>query len=159
MFTLMSSGSFTSRLLRMYLFPSAAGVLFKLKSLRRFFFRLVSQTDIRYTSSLCSGRAGRIVAGMRLPPVNNLYTLLKDRQTPFVLIFYNVSPTNFVPAPPLGILSFPQTSENTAGLKKAGFPGSFVLLLRPDNYIGYLSERFDEAELRAYCKKIFNEAK
>jgi hypothetical protein len=71
-FTGVTSRGTIARLLRLEVVPLLFPLVFKFASMRRFFFRTVSQTAINYRgSALSEGRAGAIRGGDRLPWVRN----------------------------------------------------------------------------------------
>jgi 2-polyprenyl-6-methoxyphenol hydroxylase-like FAD-dependent oxidoreductase len=67
-FTGVTSGSAMARLVRLRLVPLFLPLLFRLRPVRRFMFRTVSQTAVNYRgSSLSEGRTGTVRGGDRLP--------------------------------------------------------------------------------------------
>jgi 2-polyprenyl-6-methoxyphenol hydroxylase-like FAD-dependent oxidoreductase len=71
-FTGVTSRGTMARLLRLDIAPLVFPLIFKSASMRRFFFRAVSQTGVNYRgSALSEGRAGAIHGGDRLPWVRN----------------------------------------------------------------------------------------
>ena len=71
-FTGVTSPGTIARLLRLDIVPLIFPLMFKFASIRRFFFRTVSQTAVNYRGSILSeGRAGAIHGGDRLPWIPN----------------------------------------------------------------------------------------
>jgi hypothetical protein len=67
-FTVVTSRGPIARFVRMRVVPRVVPILFRMRALRRFMFRTVSQTTISYRDSrLSAGTAGRVRGGDRLP--------------------------------------------------------------------------------------------
>ena len=166
MFGLMSQNKTIDVLLRMYLVPFVLPTLMKIKSFRRIFFLLVSQTEINYEdSSLAKGRSGKIKAGMRFPylklSVNNQiisgFHLIRDNATlPFLMLCYNVNQQQVPAYDFIKNIIIERNDFNDKALIKANFPSSFYCLLRPDNYIGYIDTSFNAEEFNNYIYSFMN---
>ena len=165
MFSLMSQNKTTDVLLRMYLVPSIMPVLMKVKSFRRKFFLLVSQTEINYnSSSLSKGEAGKLKAGMRFPYIklslNNeiisgFQFIRSNAFKPFLLLYYGIEVYN-LQNKLYTSAQIERNSFNDDALHNAAFSASFICLLRPDNYIGYIAETFNQTELDQYLHSILD---
>lgn len=166
MFSIMSQNTKLDVLLRMYIMPALAPALMKFKSLRKEFFLMVSQTEINYVqSSLAKGKAGKIKAGIRFPyfqlsihnDIISVFHLIRSNATqPFLLMHYNIE-TNILSNKDLYTsVQIEKNSFNDDAFHKAGFPASFVCLLRPDNYIGYIAEAFSSTEFNQYLHSFLN---
>lgn len=165
LFTIMSKNNMINILLRMYIMPAVMPALLKIKKFRRMFFLLVSQTKINYVhSSLSQGRAGKIKAGMRFPylklsivnEIISVYTFIKNNMSsPFLLLCYNIQ-TESIAQDYIKTVSIEKNNYNDAALQKAGFPSSFICMLRPDNYIGYISASLNMNELNKYLHSFMN---
>ncbi len=166
MFSIMSQNTKMDVLLRMYILPALAPALMKIKSIRKKFFLLASQTEINYThSSLAKGVSGKIKAGMRFPyiklSINNeiisAFHLIRNNTTaPFLLLYYNVDARQFPADHIYKTAEVEKNNFNDEAFRKAGFSSSFVCLLRPDNYIGYLAETFSLTEFDQYLHSFLN---
>lgn len=163
MFNIMAQNKKLNVFLRMYVLPAVVPSLMKLSVIRNTFFRLISQTEISYeASSLSHGKAYHIKAGMRFPYVQltidgasnvSVFHLIRQQTAqPFLLICYAVAEV-LQPTEWYNVLSIEQNEVNDAALHKAGFSSSFVCLLRPDGYIGYISEEPAVTPIQAYCDK------
>lgn len=162
MFNMMSKDSALSKLLRLYIFPFILPVLMKLRRVRRKFFLTVSQTEISYSSSVSLGKARKIKAGMRLPYLilsidneqQSVYRWLSVKnEAPFLVLFYNLSEENLDANKGLSPVTIESNAFNQNVLTKAGFPSSFILLLRPDNYIGYIAEQYEKEKFNNYLNQ------
>jgi hypothetical protein len=137
------------------------------RSIRRLLFGEVSQTKISYhKSSLSQGKAGRIQAGNRFPYFNivhqgntvSVFHLIRQYQVkPFLIILYNLPATEFtgLSEEMFSSLSFEVNSANSATLKQTGFPSSFIVILRPDTYIAYISTWVDLNEIKGFMKAAY----
>jgi len=166
MFAFMSQNDTINFLMRMYLVPSVLPALMRIKSFRRMFFLLTSQTEINYEeSSLSKGESKKIKAGMRFPYLKLLlndqivsaFHLIRANSTsPFLMLYYNVNQQ------PLSAYNFikniiiERNNFNDEALNNAGFSSSFYCLLRPDNYIGYIDSTFDVEEFNNYIYSFMN---
>ena len=166
MFSIMSQNKKIDVLLRMYIMPAIAPALMKIKSIRKKFFLLASQTEINYAhSSLAKGKGGKIKAGMRFPyltlSINNeiisVFHFIRSNATqPFLLMHYNIETGNSSNNGFYTSVQIERNSFNDDAFHKAGFSSSFVCLLRPDNYIGYIAETFDSTEFNQYLHSFLN---
>ncbi len=164
LFTIMAENNPVTILMRMYIMPAILPAFMKLKIFRRSFFLLVSQTKISYTKSFLSkGRAGKIKGGMRFPYIKisagneivSMYHFIrKEASLPFLLFSYNIPVNGFDAFNCIKNVAIESNKYNDVSFQKAGFPASFVCLLRPDNYIGYLSSSFNSDELNEYLKRF-----
>ncbi len=166
MFTSMSKNSKLNIFLRMYLIPNVLPSLMKVQALRKEFFKMISQTEINYVhKSSSKGQAGKIKAGMRFPYLKlsidnkevSVFHLIRDKANkPFLLFCYNVDASTFQQNNLLNIIQIEKNNFNDEALNKAGFSNSFVCILRPDNYIGYISETFKQTEISQYLYSFIN---
>ncbi len=167
LFSMFTNKSLLLRIFRMYIVPFVVPGIMKNKRVRRAFFRFISQTAIAYSnSSLSKGKAGAICAGMRLPYVKlaagrewiSLYQIVKQHAAkPMLLLHYNVPEPLPLHSSVLSVAALEKNHLNDIILKKAGFTTSFVLLLRPDLYIGFISGYYNVKELKEYLDIWYNE--
>jgi 2-polyprenyl-6-methoxyphenol hydroxylase-like FAD-dependent oxidoreductase len=152
MFAIMTGSNRISAFVKMHIIPRLLPLLNKRKKLRPTWFGEVSQTRISYArSSLSSGAAGRIKAGQRLPwfsveqngaPVS-IYALIREGSTaPFVVLLYNIPDTEWLKLNKrlFTVVLLEVSPVNEKALKEVGLPSTFVAVIRPDMYIGYLGE-------------------
>ena len=147
MFQLAAGDEWWIALLRTNVLPSAANYLVSLESVRNFIFPLISQTGINYRHSSLSRHAGdedfKVKAGDRMPYIvldgSSVYDRLREPKF-HVLAFSNeqgesgAANTEFEQY--ADFHHFPLTRE----VKELfGTDQSFVVLLRPDNYIGFIA--------------------
>jgi 2-polyprenyl-6-methoxyphenol hydroxylase-like FAD-dependent oxidoreductase len=168
MFSFMSTNTPFYNFIRLRLVPLLVSTLTSSRAVKRALFRNVSQINISYkTSSLAKGKAGQISAGQRLPyfcltqqgvPVS-IYKLVNFHPaTPFTVLLYNIPGDHFTGLHKdfFRIVSLEVNTSNTTVLRKKDLPQSFVMVVRPDNYIAYISEEADVSGLlnfmtAAYC--------
>lgn len=163
MFGMMAKDDWIDSVLRLYIFPNILPGIMRMQWIRRKAFEAVSQTLIEYHhSSLSAGKGGSIKAGGRLPYLRlfmkgketSLYVWLREMANrPLSLLLYRISLNEAVNSELIQSLSIEVNDANDKAITKAGFSSSFVLLLRPDNYIGYVSEKYDVNELKNYLEQ------
>ncbi|MGF7231694.1 FAD-dependent monooxygenase [Arachidicoccus sp.] len=161
LFSLMSQDQWFNALMRQYIAPTVAPVLLRIKALRRRFFLLASQVEINYLdSSLAKGKCGKLKAGMRFPYFNllvagksiSVFHLIRDNSLlPLLLFYFNISRPNFN-HPSILEVEIEHNNFNEQVLRKVGFTSCFVCLIRPDNYIAYLSESFNDGDFQQFIK-------
>lgn len=168
LFSIMASDNFWRSIFRLYFVPFFIPLITKSKAVRKQLFLIVSQIKINYkSSSLSKGKAGKIKAGLRLPyfmvTKNNelisIYQLVKENNTnQFTVLLYNVSSDNFVHLDTalFNIVSIEVNNTNSKAVKEAGFSESFVVVVRPDNYIGYISSVAKVKELTYFMKEAYS---
>ena len=148
-----------ARLVRTRVVPSLAPLLFRLAAVRRFFFRTVSQTAIRYRqSSLSAGRAGAVHGGDRLPWFEMVQG--PDNFAPLASLKWQVHVYG-EPRPGvaeacgnlgLALHRFPwQRAMAQAGLMRGA-----LYLIRPDGYVALADARREPDSLRRYFEERRN---
>lgn len=143
---------------RTKIFPYIANFALHFDAVKRFIFPLVSQTGINYRKSSLSHERGffKVKAGDRLPyfTVENASIYEKLTAPKFhLLTFYDGENK----APAIGEDDFLDSFEiplypNIAEL--FGASKTFSVLLRPDNYVGLITEDLSGEDARAYLQKI-----
>lgn len=137
-FTGVTSRGTIARLLRLQLVPLVFPFLFRFASMRRAFFRTLSQTAINYRASVLSeGRVGAICGGDRLPWVRNGTDA--DNFAPLTSMDWQVHVYGDAAAElralcegrnlPLHIFAW------CPEMKRAGLQRDSVYLVRPDGYV------------------------
>ena len=154
--------------MRLCLMPFIIPFISKSKFLQKQLFLAVSQIRIHYAaSSLSKGKAGKIKAGKRLPyffvtqqgTVISIYDLLRQTITaPFTILSYNMPANDFASLDTncFNVLPIEANANNTATLKQIGFPTFFVLVVRPDNYIAYISTTANTEALHSFMKEAYS---
>jgi 2-polyprenyl-6-methoxyphenol hydroxylase-like FAD-dependent oxidoreductase len=167
MFQLAAGPDWLLSFVRTNVFPSVAGFLFRLDSVKNFVFPLVSQIGINYRRGSLSRHAGdagfKVKAGDRLPYLlldgESVYDRL--RQPKFHLLLFDDArdardaadalrpATEGTRAALLDLHSFPLAPQVAEAF---GTDRPFAVLLRPDNYVGFISESISKDELDGYLR-------
>ena len=145
---------------RTHIFPYVAGAAFNFDPVKKFVFPRISQISINYRHSSLSDTQGNfsVKAGDRMPYFTVEGTSVYDRlrEPKFhLLIFFDGSGN---------LPDFPETefSELTDFDRLPLYPHiakifgtneSFTVLLRPDNYIGFISAEISDEILKRYLSK------
>jgi hypothetical protein len=152
-FTVVTSSTWTSRRLRLDVFPRLLPLLFETRAMRRFMFRTVSQASVNYRGSpLSAGRAGAVHGGDRLP-----WVALEE------------SVDNFAPLTSLGwqvhVYGRPQPTIESlcrerglplhvfpwrSCMPASGLARDAVYVVRPDGYVGFAAENGHTEAAGAY---------
>ena len=150
--------------LRKNVFPYVANFALRFDSVRHVVFPLVSQIGINYEKSSLSVTRGRfdVKAGDRMPwfeiEGRSVYESLREPVF-HVLIFSDDS----VEIPPLpdrlgkdwhDRIDFNYFELNDDVRDRFGTGEPFFVILRPDNYIGMISDEFDPHAVEAYLQKF-----
>jgi 2-polyprenyl-6-methoxyphenol hydroxylase-like FAD-dependent oxidoreductase len=149
---------------RMYIFPYIAQFLFSLDPVKKYVFPRISQIKINYEDDSLSRQTGRfkVKAGDRMPWFTiDGRSIYDDLRAPiFHLVIFHDGAAEIPPLPDdlmaewQGQIDshfyslFPHVSE-TFGTDK-----SFFMILRPDNYIGMLSDDFSPERVREYLTLV-----
>jgi 2-polyprenyl-6-methoxyphenol hydroxylase-like FAD-dependent oxidoreductase len=149
---------------RLHLFPYAARFLSRLKAVRQFVFSRIAQIRINYRRmSLSHGSDDFAVkAGERMPwfEVDGASIYDRLREPKFHLVVLYDGKTEI---PPLagdlmqewdGLIDSTVISLYPNIAEIFGTTTSFYLILRPDNYIGLISEDFSPEEVRKYLNLV-----
>ena len=149
---------------RLYIFPYIAQFLFSLDSVKRFVFPRISQIGINYEDDSLSRGDGAfaVKAGDRMPwfEVEGASIYDRLREPRFHLISFFDGKTEIAPLPDdlkqeweadldsTDISLYPHIAEIF------GTAESFYVVLRPDNYIGFISDDHSPDALREYLSLI-----
>ncbi len=138
----------TARLVRTRVFPMVISVLFRLRAVRKFLFRTVSQIGVNYHGSpLSEGTAGAVQGGDRLPWVPT--GPAADNFAPLASIGWQVhvyGPARDGVADACSWLGLPvHAFAWTAATERAGFKSGSLLLIRPDGYVALADAEGDPA--------------
>ncbi|MBA3600682.1 MAG: FAD-dependent monooxygenase [Acidobacteria bacterium] len=149
---------------RTHIFPYIAGAAFSIDAVKKFAFPRVSQIGINYRHGSLSETDGNfsVKAGDRMP-----YFTIEDasiydrlREPKFHLLVYSdgaIGLQNFaaeLKSQYADMLDFSVTPLYPNISEIFGAKTSFVLLLRPDNYIGLISSEVSVEKLKEYLEKI-----
>jgi len=147
---------------RIHILPYIANFALNIDAVKRFIFPLVSQIGINYRhSSLSAGDGFNVRAGDRMPYFTidgeSIYDRLHDPKF-HLLVFSDGSDkltadqmaidNSTVDVFPL----YPSIAE-TFGANR-----TFSILLRPDNYIGYIGAGVDQGAINDYLSRMFEKA-
>ena len=138
-------------LLRVHVAPRIISAAFRVRAMRRFLFRTISQTAISYRGSeLSEGRAGRVHGGDRLPWVQSS----PDNFTPLESLDWQVqvhgtaspavSKTCEARGVPLHVFPWRPSAA------RAGLMRDAIYLVRPDGHVALAHPAQDEATLERY---------
>ncbi|HEY6327567.1 MAG TPA: FAD-dependent monooxygenase [Candidatus Cybelea sp.] len=153
-FTAMVAPGMRGRLTRSVLAPLLLAAGTRLASVRRLFFRVVSQTQIRYPdSSLSDGKAGGVRGGDRLPWVASLDNFAPLRSLDWqVHVYGDVGPQIAAAADRSGIPLHAFAWD--AGARGAGLARNAAYLVRPDGYVALALRGDDGARFQSYVSRI-----
>ncbi|MCW3120336.1 MAG: hypothetical protein JWM28_4418 [Chitinophagaceae bacterium] len=166
-FSAMSTEGFWYAVFRMYFIPLFVPFITSFKFVRKQVFLLLSQIGVNYKkSSLAKGKAGNVKAGMRLPYFQvaqnktsiSVYQLLKEHGAEtFAVLTYQVENEQFntMPKTVFKVIPVEVNNENDKAFKEAELPPSFVIVVRPDNYISYISATADLRELNDFMRSAY----
>lgn len=158
-FNLVASPDAVTSFLRMYVFPYVAGVAFKLDAVKKFVFPRIAQIAVNYRASGLSAQNGsfKVNAGDRMPFFEtegaSVYEKLKEPKFHLLTFFDGENKAaEFAANDYMDYSEFP-LYPNVAEI--FGAAKTFSVLLRPDNYIGLLTEDLSGEDLRAYLSKNY----
>ena len=150
--------------LRMHVFPYVAGAAFSLDAVKKFVFPRISQIAINYRHSSLSADDGNfsVKAGDRMPYFSvdgaSVYDRLREPKFHLLTFFDGQSePQNLQTelsnyADFIEFLTLP-LYPNIAEI--FGAAATFNVLLRPDNYLGFISEDVSSKSLKKYLIENF----
>jgi 2-polyprenyl-6-methoxyphenol hydroxylase-like FAD-dependent oxidoreductase len=164
MFQLAAGPEWFLSFLRTNVFPAVAGYLFTFDSVKKFVFPLVSQIGINYRHGSLSRHDGeddfKVKAGDRMPYFlidgESVYDRLREPK--FHLLVFNdgQGPAH---TPEVGdatlyadLVDFQAVPLVPEVAEAFGADGPFAVLLRPDNYVGYISAGPSPGGLNTYLK-------
>lgn len=143
---------------RTKIFPHIAGFALSFDTVKKFIFPLVSQIGINYRKSSLSAAGGffKVKGGDRLPFFTvegaSIYERLKAPQFHLLTFFDGANrPADFAADDLIDrheLPLYPQIAEIFGATR------TFSVLLRPDNYIGLITEDLSGEDLRAYLSRF-----
>ena len=150
-FTLATAESRTAAFVRLRVVPIILPVLFRLRAVRNFMFRAVSQLVIDYRGSAISrGSAGRVHGGDRLPWAKSLHRDNFDTLTApqWQLHVYGTASGRLTAWCASRVVLHAFEWEHAHAL--AGFAKDAIYLIRPDGYIGLAAKEQDPVHIERY---------
>ncbi len=148
--------------LRMHVFPYVAGAAFSLDAVKKFVFPRVSQIGINYRHSSLSASDGNftVKAGDRMPYFEtegaSIYEKLKEPKFHLLTFFDGENEfADFSEILKAETIDFHNLPLYPKVAEIFGASKSFMILLRPDNYIGFISEDVSGEGLRKYLEQNF----
>jgi 2-polyprenyl-6-methoxyphenol hydroxylase-like FAD-dependent oxidoreductase len=162
-FNIMTSDNWIIKTLRKYVAFNLVGMFTTQSRIRPVLFKVLSQIWYSYSGKTLSGSATgqklKFKAGDRVPYLgdDNIYPSLTDAS--FHLVHIHSEPLDtFLQKRISGWLPFPvkviECPLNKSWLN-LGVVSELFILVRPDNYIGFLFDKVDENEIRGYLRKYF----
>ena len=163
-FDLAASDEWFTSFIRKNIFPYVANFAFSLDAVKEIIFPLVSQIGINYRESSLSKTVGsfHVKAGDRMPWFEmggrSIYNGL--RAPTFHLLVFSDGATEVSPPPDMLLkkwsgridMSFHPLDETVKELFGCGH--SFFVILRPDNYIGLISDDFSPSIIENYLARF-----
>ncbi len=161
MFELAASPKWFISYLRTHIFPYLAGLAFSIDAVKKFAFPRVSQIGINYRHSSLSENKGKfsVKAGDRMPYFEiegaSIYDRLREPK--FHLLTFSdgqntISNLSEALSEYASYTEFHELPLYPNIAKTFGVKESFVVLLRPDNYIGFISDTDSAETIRDYLK-------
>ena len=167
LFSFMSTDNFWFGLFRLYFIPFFIPFITRFKKVRKRMFLQVSQIKISYSaSSLSKGKAGNVIAGQRLPYCFvlhqgisvSIYQMINQKNAaPFTILLYGLPEAGLeeLDQEIFRVFSMEVNAANDRAFAAAGLSRSFVMIVRPDNYIGYASQRVAITEIREFFTRSY----
>jgi hypothetical protein len=166
MFQFLASSEWFLAFLRTNVLPPMAKYILSLDSARNFFFTLISQIGINYRHSSLSQHAGdenfTVKAGDRMPYFlidgQSVYDRLHAPK--FHLLVFSAEQNGYqslktaLESQYAELVDFHEIPLQPQVAKAFATDLSFSVLLRPDNYIGYLSTEVSLSALRVYLNNL-----
>ena len=144
--------------LRTHIFPYIAGAAFSIDAVKKFIFPRISQIGINYRRSSLSESSGSfaVKAGDRLPYFEiegaSIYDCLREPKFHLITFFDGENkPPETAENDLMDFHELP-LSENVAEI--FGASQTFSVLLRPDNYIGLITEDVSGEDLKRYLSRV-----
>lgn len=163
-FDLVASPSAALSFVRMNIFPYVAGIAFRLNAVKKFVFPRISQIAINYRKGSLSVNSGdlNVKAGDRMPYflVEGASIYDRLREPVFHLIVFFDGKTDIPPLPDELMREWEGQIDSTVIslypeiVDIFGTKESFFLILRPDNYIGLISNEFSPEVVRDYLNLV-----
>ncbi|MBX7171499.1 MAG: FAD-dependent monooxygenase [Pyrinomonadaceae bacterium] len=162
-FNFAAGDAWFTNLIRTYIFPKIMGTALKIEAVRKEFFRRLSQIGINYRGHTLSRHGGdknfEVKAGDRLPYflMDGVSIFDRLREPKFHILVFSDGENDFHEienelkndAMDFQIIPlYPQVTEIFGSEKP------FMILLRPDNYIAFLSSEISAEKVKNYFREI-----
>jgi 2-polyprenyl-6-methoxyphenol hydroxylase-like FAD-dependent oxidoreductase len=166
MFNIMAGTDWFLNLIRTTIFPPIAKYVLSIDAVRKRFFPLVSQIGINYRNHVLSEHRGdenfEVKAGDRLPYflVDGASVFDKLREPKFHLVTFSDGASDYqslrdeIETEYAHLVDYHVVPLYPRVREIFGTDKPFNVLLRPDNYIGFISQKTASKDLRAYLKLI-----
>lgn len=165
-FNLVASPEPVLAYLRTHVFPYIAGAAFSIDAVKKFVFPLISQTGISYRNGSLSDHTNdedfEVRAGDRMPYFlidgQSVYDRLHEPK--FHLLVFSEAESDYtallneVESAYPRLIDYHHVSLQPRVEEIFGTSRPFMLLLRPDNYIGFISAEISSKRLREYLNNI-----
>lgn len=159
-FQLGANRSWLAAFLRTRVFPYVANFAFRFRPLTRRFFPFVSQIGINYRKSSLSRTNGafNVKAGDRMPYFlidgSSVYDRVREPTFHLLVFADGTTAINEITADLGGRADFHVFPLYPNIAEIFGATETFTVLLRPDNYIGYLAAGYSVGDVNEYLDKI-----
>jgi len=150
--------------IRIYIFPYVAQFLFSLDAVKKFVFPRISQININYEDDTLSRESGafKVHAGDRMPwfEVDGASIYGRLHEPKFHLVVFFDGKTDVPPLPDDLMLKWEDIIDSTVislypnVTEIFGTTESFYIILRPDNYIGLISNDFSPEAVGNYLNLV-----
>jgi 2-polyprenyl-6-methoxyphenol hydroxylase-like FAD-dependent oxidoreductase len=150
--------------LRLFVVPYVANLVLSMESVKRFVFPRISQVAINYRGLSLSDQQGnfKIKAGDRMPwfEVDGASIYDRLREPVFHLVVFFDGKTEIPPLPDdlmtawHGLIDSTVININADISKIFGTTTAFFIILRPDNYIGLISNDLSPDVVRGYLSRF-----
>lgn len=150
--------------IRLYIFPYVAQFLFSLDAVRRFVFPRISQIAISYRRSSLAKTKGsfEVKAGDRMPWVEidgkSIYDYLHEPV--FHLLIFSTGKSEIPPLPDDLMKKWEEKIDShyfdldEKIAETFGTRSAFFVILRPDNYVGLISDDFSPETVSNYLARF-----
>jgi 2-polyprenyl-6-methoxyphenol hydroxylase-like FAD-dependent oxidoreductase len=146
-FTFVTAQGKLAQFVRTKLVPTILPPQMKFEAARKFMFRTVSQVGITYRHcSFNKGEAGKLKGGDRLPWVGSVDNFATLKNLSWQVHVYGDKEIEGIKA-----ILFPWNSE----MHEKGLVKDAAYVVRPDGYIGFISEPADAGAIQDYLKQRF----
>lgn len=150
--------------IRMHVFPNIAKFVTRLSIVRRFIFPRISQIAINYCKMSLAETSGdfKITAGMRMPwfEIDGVSIYDRLREPVLHLVVFRDGQTEIPQLADDLMREWEGMIDSTVlplypnVFEIFGTAASFFVILRPDNYIGMISNDFSPEAVRSYLNRI-----
>jgi 2-polyprenyl-6-methoxyphenol hydroxylase-like FAD-dependent oxidoreductase len=156
LFDIAASDEWYMSFFRLHILPHIASYITDIDAFRKFIFPLISQIGISYDKSSLSKMDGSfdVVAGARMPWFESEGRSIYDnfREPKFHVVFFSDEIINAAFDPDLvDVYSFPLSERVT---EIFGTDEPFQIVLRPDNYIGFIANGIDPEKAAEYLRDV-----